>query len=351
VTPQRRRSTVIDQVASRRVCRRRDTGVTHRGISGDVTVRAVTPNVTGPVTAPAAASQLVLSLFPGIGLLDMAFRGAGMIVVSGPDLITGGRIEDFHGIAGRFDGIIAGPPCQDFSCARRAAPPSGNGIHCLGELLRVIVECMPTWFLVENVPGIPDLIVAGYAVQRLDVTDAEFGGRQLRRRHIQFGHRAGWIIRPERLQLSHGRRVGPAAMASDGSRVTRSFAEHCRLQGLDRPVTLPGWSRAARFAAVGNGVALAVGRALAAAVLAAGPRDAAGGDCVCGCGRRVTPPAIQATAACRKRMERRRKGLRSVVTPPAIQATAACRKRMERRRKGLRSVVTADTAQSREDRD
>ncbi len=301
-------------------------GVTPRGESG-VTTRIVTPIVTGPVTPPAAATQLVLSLFPGIDLLGMAFRAAGFCVVSGPDLITGGRIEDFHGIAGRFDGIIAGPPCQDFSCARRNVPPSGYGLHCLRELLRVIVECEPIWWLVENVPGVPDLAIDGYGVQRLDVTDAEFSGRQLRRRHIQFGHRAGWMIRPERRQLSHTRRVGPAALASDGSRVSRSFAEHCRLQGLDRPVTLPGWSRAARFAAVGNGVPLSIGRALAAAVLAASFRDSAGGDCVCGCGRRVTPPAIQATAACRKRMERRRKGTRSVVTLDGIFPVTSLRGR------------------------
>jgi len=281
-----------------------------------VNARTVTAAVSGP--AEMTASQLVLSLFPGIGLLDRAFREAGMIVVTGPDLITGGRIEDFRGLPGRFDGIIAGPPCQDFSSARRNVPPSGYGLHCLQELLRVIVECRPLWWLVENVPGVPDLVVSGYGVQRLDVTDAEFGGRQLRRRHIQFGHRNGWVIRPARLQLSHGRRVALAAMASDASRVTRSFPEHCRLQGLDRPPSLAGWSRHAKFMAVGNGVPLAIGRALAAGVLAASPRDPAGTDCICGCGRRVTPPAIQATAACRKRMERRRRqDARCVVTAGA----------------------------------
>jgi len=297
---------------------RRLIGRDRLGIRRGLDLASVTPSwisgVAGPATMPAAASTLVLSLFPGIDLLGRAFSEAGFCIVSGPDLITGGRIEDFRGMLGRFDGIIAGPAFQDFSSARRNVPPSGNGLHCLQELLRVILECEPTWWLVENVPGVPDLAVSGYSVQRLGVTDAEFSGRQLRRRHIQFGHRLGWIIRPERRQLSHGRRVGPAALASDGHRVTRSFAEHCRLQGLDRPVTLPGWSRNARFTAVGNGVPMSVGRALAAAVLMASPRDAAGGDCICGCGRGVTPPAIQATPACRKRMERRRKGGRHVVT-------------------------------------
>jgi DNA (cytosine-5)-methyltransferase 1 len=268
----------------------------------------------------------VLSLFPGIGLLDRAFREAGLHVVTGPDPIVGSRIEDFVGLPGRFDGIIAGPPCQDFSRARRQVKPSGYGLHCLMELLRVIVECDPLWWLVENVPGIPDIKIPGYAVQRVDLTDWECGGIQRRLRHIQFGHREGRIIRPQR-QLGHAgptRRRAPVAMASDAFRVSRSFNEHCRLQGLDRPVTLAGWSRDAKFRAVGNGVPMAMGRVLAAAVLAASPRDTAGGDCVCGCGRRVTPPAIQATAGCRKRMERRRRGLRSVVTPDGLRPGRRC---------------------------
>ena len=34
--------------------------------------------------------HLVLSLFPGIGLLDMAFEEEGFTVVRGPDLLWGG---------------------------------------------------------------------------------------------------------------------------------------------------------------------------------------------------------------------------------------------------------------------
>ena len=232
VIPQRRHAGVNDQVIAGRATRRRLMGVTHRGKNGrvtdaDVIPRIVTPgvNVSGPVTIPAAASQLVLSLFSGIDLLGRAFREAGFSVVSGPDLITGGRIEDFRGLAGRFDGIIAGPPCQDFSCARRGVRPSGYGLHCLRELLRVIDECRPIWWLVENVPAVPDLAIDGYAVQRLDVTDAEFSGRQLRRRHIQFGHRLGWIIRPERL---HSRTHPPPVPGGNGQRRRPRHAEFRR---------------------------------------------------------------------------------------------------------------------------
>jgi DNA (cytosine-5)-methyltransferase 1 len=55
-------------------------------------------------------TQLVLSLFPGIGLLDMAFELEGFCVVRGPDLCCGGGrdIKNFHPPAGRFDGVIGG---------------------------------------------------------------------------------------------------------------------------------------------------------------------------------------------------------------------------------------------------
>jgi DNA (cytosine-5)-methyltransferase 1 len=60
-------------------------------------------------------NQLVLSLFPGIGLLDMAFEAEGFCVVRGPDVLWGGDIRNFHPPRCRFDGVIGGPPCQAFS--------------------------------------------------------------------------------------------------------------------------------------------------------------------------------------------------------------------------------------------
>lgn len=59
--------------------------------------------------------QLVLSLFPGIGLIDRAFEEQGFVVVRGPDVLWGGDIRNFHPPAGKFDGVIGGPPCQTFS--------------------------------------------------------------------------------------------------------------------------------------------------------------------------------------------------------------------------------------------
>ena len=70
-------------------------------------------------------TPLVLSLFPGIGLLDMAFEEAGFCVVRGPDLLWGGDVRTFHVPAGRFDGVIGGPPCQAFSRLRHLNPKAG----------------------------------------------------------------------------------------------------------------------------------------------------------------------------------------------------------------------------------
>src|ERR1700730_15174371 len=44
----------------------------------------------------------VLSLFPGIGLLDRAFEEMGSCVMRGPDLLWGGAIQTFHPTLGYF---------------------------------------------------------------------------------------------------------------------------------------------------------------------------------------------------------------------------------------------------------
>ena len=69
--------------------------------------------------------QVVLSLFPGIGLLDRAFEERGFSVVRGPDVLWGGDIANFHVPPGRFDGVIGGPPCKRFSRLRHLIEANG----------------------------------------------------------------------------------------------------------------------------------------------------------------------------------------------------------------------------------
>lgn len=249
-------------------------------------------------------NELVLSLFPGIGLLDCPFRDAGFCVVCGPDLVTGGDIREFRGVPGRFDGIIGGPPCQGWSAFNRnrsddSHPSVVNSRSMLREYLRVVDECRPTWFLIENVPAVPDVRIAGYEIQRLAISDRECGGVQIRNRHIQFGHVDGWKIRPDR-PVNHRSNIGRKAQPVTTRPVSKwsNWPEHCRRQGIVNPPALPGWTRDAKFRAVGNGVPLPIGRVLAAAVKCAGPSRP--DDCPCGCGRVLKGKQRAASTTCRK---------------------------------------------------
>lgn len=273
------------------------------------------------MNAPTLFSKPVLSLFPGVGLLDRAFEEAGFCVVRGPDLIFGGDVRRFRAPAGVFGGVIGGPPCQDFSSLRRAAP-TGDGLKMLGEFCRIVAEAAPDWFLCENVARVPDVVVAGYHVQRLDVDQRWFDDVS-RLRHIQFGSRRGELLHVDK---SPDRRRGRDDVAVDGAATAsdaRPLDELIRLQGLPPDFTLPGFTVEAAKRAVGNGVPLALGRVLAAAVvdaLARGPVPLqrtlelfAGGDdvepagvCACGCGRRLSGSKRYYDFTCRKRAQRKR---------------------------------------------
>lgn len=150
-------------------------------------------------SSPAAPTTLVLSLFPGLDALGMAFEQEGFCVVAGPDVVWGRDIRSFHPPVGCFDGIIGGPPCQTFSSlanlvrARGLEPRFGNLIP---EFTRCVEEARPGWFLMENTPLVPEdcwPAPAGYAVTCfvldnawLDAGDG-LGEEQMRKRRFWFG--------------------------------------------------------------------------------------------------------------------------------------------------------------------
>jgi len=257
-----------------------------------------------PAESRTAASRLVLSLFPGAGLLDRGFEQAGFCVVRGPDTVFGQRIEDFFPTCGHFCGVIGGPPCQDFSRAR-SRPPTGHGKRMLLQFARVVTETQPEWWLMENVPGVPDVHLPGYVTQRFNLYAVECGTWQKRNRAFQFGSRDGVLLCPRRTTRSHSGRRANTVMAS-GSRP--KFSRLLKLQGLPDWFDLPGLSRTAKIRAVGNGVPVAMARIVAEAIRDRRVTDAR--LCACGCGRVLDGVARQktATAACRKRIERTRKG-------------------------------------------
>lgn len=132
----------------------------------------------------------VLSLFPGIGLLDRAFEEAGYCVVRGPDPLWGGDIRGFHPPPGVFWGVIGGPPCQEFSKlanlvrAQGHKPRFGNLIP---EFERCVDEAQPGWFLMENVPDAPVPKVEGYGVHSQKLNNRWLGAEQHRLRVFSFG--------------------------------------------------------------------------------------------------------------------------------------------------------------------
>lgn len=268
-------------------------------------------------------SGTVLSLFPGIDLFGRAFELEGYSVVRGPDLIFGQDVRTFHARPDTFIGVIGGSPCQDFSRARRSTP-TGEGDATIAEFARVVTEARPVWFCLENVPCVPDVQVEGYQVQRVHLSAAECGGHQSRRRVFQFGYRDGprLIVRREVTPRDH---LEPCCLATEAQRPTRrTFADFCELQGLPRTFELPGWSLAAKYRAVGNGVPVMMGRTVAVAIRDRFQFEHLRG-CVCGCGRALRPGCEQATAACRKRMQRERDAAR-VTGPPPVTAGGVTRR-------------------------
>lgn len=246
-------------------------------------------------------SGLVLSLFPGIGLLDMAFEEAGFCVVRGPDLLWGGDVRRFHPPAGRFDGVIGGPPCQFWSAMRRLNPLAGakHG-DMIPEFERVVGEAGPAWFLMENVEGAPEPRVPGFRVHAQMLRHSWVGGETSRLRRFSFGTLHGVRLHIDTLALccpdplpavlagGNGRAV-PVAIGGSGKikrsrtlgdgRTVRggpnpgaraSFAD--MLVGQDLPATFLAeapFSESGKKRMVGNGVPLAMGRAVAAAVVRA----------------------------------------------------------------------------------
>lgn len=276
----------------------------------------------------AEPTSLVLSLFSGAGLLDRGFAEEGCCVVSAGDLLWGADVRQFRAKFGKFDGVIGGSPCQDFSDARRS-PPTGNGIAMLAEFARIVIEAYPAWWLLENVRCVPDVTTLAdwqtvancYDVQRLYLRADECGSTQRRLRCIQFGYRIGNPLVIRRQPVEPGRSQ-PAALASEGNRKhRRAWPDFCELQGLPRDFDLPGLTLSAKYRAVGNGVDLRMARVLAQAVK--GRPVTRVRVCVCGCGRELPSGRTLATAACRKRQQRERDA--ATVTGPGPVTPAQSR--------------------------
>jgi len=249
------------------------------------------PAPARPSTGP-AVRPLVLSIFPGIGLLDRAFEEEGFTVVRGPDLLWGGDVRTFTPPAGVFAGVIGGPPCQAFSALANIVRAKGwkTKPNMIPEYERIVKAAAPAWFVMENVPRAPLPSVEGYAVRSYTVDNRLFGGQQHRERKITFGSLEGirFPLLEEAFNCKIEAEVHRAVQAADGKRngwgnrfrvkagkfstEQLTWEKACELQGVppdflkEAPFTKEG-----RWRCLGNGVPLHTGRAIARAVKKAVP--------------------------------------------------------------------------------
>ena len=224
---------------------------------------------------------LVLSLFPGYGLLDRAFEEAGWCVVRGPDLLVGGDVRDFHALPRKFDGVIGGPPCQVHSGASEIV--GTTAIDLIPEFVRVVEEANPLWVVMENVPT-----AASPAIppewDRTVLRDWDCGGLTSRKRAFWT---YPWRVEPPPhregqpslsvMATSYKRGIGgPGTYCDDKGFLPGNLPleEYARLQGAERILealkTQKLLSRSLVIHGLGNGVPLAMGRYVAKQIRSGG---------------------------------------------------------------------------------
>lgn len=229
--------------------------------------------------------NLVLSLFPGIGLLDRAFEEDGFCVVRGPDLLWGGDVRRFHPPAGRFDGVIGGPPCQAFSGLNNLMAAKGIHNHNLiPEFERVVSAAAPAWFVMENVQTAPLPKIAGYLVRDVVLNNRWLGEEQSRVRRFSFGTHDGRSLVlsgfapleaarfSQTVTAAHAGERRVHGKQSTGGKITRYTVEQAlRLQGCSPDFFGPRspLRRDAQLKVLAEGVPIPMGLAIARAVKAA----------------------------------------------------------------------------------
>ena len=226
----------------------------------------------------------VLSTFPGWDLLGRAFHETGFSVVHSPEWLWGQDICAWHATPDTYQGIIGGPPCQCFS--RLVHMVRQNGLepkfgNLIPQFERVVEEARPLWFLMEEVPDAPEPRVGGYGVHSFLLNNRDLGDAVNRLRRISFGLLGERRVLPLNIvplssprfeyaalgggsRRKHGRKHG---MRTLGFRTHADFRSICRKQGLPDNFDLPGFTIRAKCQAVGNGVPMRMGRALAAAII------------------------------------------------------------------------------------
>lgn len=219
---------------------------------------------------------LVLSIFPGIDLLGMAFEEEGFCVVRGPDLLWGGDIRRFHPPSGVFDGVIGGPPCQKHSNA--SALSGTDKVDLIPEFVRCVGEAKPSWVVMENVRQVAGHVSIPAGWHPIKLRDWDCGGETARVRFFWCWPFYTLEPSPRPGKPSYSVMATTWKRGSSDSQYVKdkgflpgdlSIEEYGRLQGASEVAERLIEHRSSKAFAVhvlGNGVPLPMGRAIAKAV-------------------------------------------------------------------------------------
>lgn len=168
-----------------------------------------------------------IDLFCGAGGMSLGLQQAGFSVVCAADVwriavdtyeqnfahpvictdlasCSASELKHLSGIGDLpVDIVVGGPPCQGFSI-QRIGPDADYRNNLVFEFARLVTEIAPTFFMMENVPGLlgkrghlvldsffERIDAAGYEAEAHIVNAADYGVPQIRRRVIVFGWKRG----------------------------------------------------------------------------------------------------------------------------------------------------------------
>jgi len=147
-----------------------------------------------------------------------------------PDVPNLGDVTEIDGrmLDGEVDLMVGGPPCQDWSVIGERAGLDGRRSILALDFLRILDDVRPSWFVVENVPGLLScnsgadyqLLLQKMEELRYHVAwrlldSRHFGLPQRRKRVYIVGHSDGWAYPAKVLFEPEGMRRDPAEMPEE----------------------------------------------------------------------------------------------------------------------------------------